>query len=140
MRRAARSHVNSRARRRPSSTSEARCSGSAIEWAIALRWENQWARWIAAALFPYRLIGVALFEATNERIMLFIFPNLFENWWLYCVVAIRHFPGWAPRSLTSSVVILVALLVPKMAQEYLLHSAEAKPWDWTKEHLLRDAI
>jgi hypothetical protein len=27
---------------------------------------------------------------------------------------------------------MAILLVPKMAQEYLLHFAEAQPWDWFK--------
>jgi hypothetical protein len=29
------------------------------------------------------------------------------------------------------------LLVPKMAQEYLLHYAEAEPWDWIKKNVLQ---
>ncbi len=111
-----------------------------IEWFVALRWENPWARWISAVLLPYRIVGVVLFEFTGHRIMLFIFPNLFENWWLYCAIAIGHLPRMAPRSAASAALILLLLLVPKMGQEYLLHFAEAQPWDWTKRHILRGAI
>ena len=69
----------------------------AIEFLVALHWENAWARWPAVLLFPYRLIGVALFELTGQRVVLFIFPNLFENWWLYAVAVTRFAPQWAPR-------------------------------------------
>ena len=52
----------------------------------------------------------------------------------------RFFPDIEPRSWKSTFVPLVLLLIPKMAQEYLLHYAEAQPWDWTKRNILRGAI
>jgi hypothetical protein len=107
----------------------------AIEWIVALRWDNAFARWPAAILFPYRMIGVALFELTDQRIMLFLFPNLFENWWLYVLIVAQFFPRLTPRSLRSTVTPLALLLVPKMAQEYVLHFAEAQPWDWMKRNV-----
>ena len=107
-----------------------------IELVVALRWENPWMRWPAAALFAYRLIGAVLFEVSDTRLFLFLFPNLFENWWLYCVVVMKWFPSIVPHSWKSTLIPLVLLLAPKLAQEYLLHVAEAKPWNWTKEHIL----
>lgn len=107
-----------------------------IEVVVALRWENPWMRWPAAALFVYRLIGTVLFEVSDTRLFLFLFPNLFENWWLYCVVVIKWFPSLVPHSWKSTTIPLVLLLAPKLGQEYLLHLAEAKPWHWTKEHIL----
>lgn len=107
-----------------------------LEAFVAWHWTNPWTRWPALALFAYRLVGTVAFEITEVRALLFIFPNLFENWWLYCVIMARFWPRLTPRSLGSVVVPLVVLLVPKLAQEYLLHVAEAQPWDWTKEHLL----
>lgn len=107
-----------------------------IELIVALGWDNPWAKWPAAVLYGYRAIGVVVFEITHARIALFIFPNLFENWWLYCVVVAMFFPRLAPRSIRSTVLPLLILLVPKMAQEYMLHFAEAQPWKWTKDHIL----
>ena len=111
-----------------------------IEWLVAMRWENPFGKWIAFVLFPYRVIGVALFEVTGERMMLFVFPNLFENWWLYCVITARNFPRFEPRTWRSSLVVLGILLIPKMIQEYILHFAEAQPWDWIKRHTLGSAL
>ncbi len=111
-----------------------------IEFYVALGWTNAWARWPALLLFPYRMIGVVLFEITHDRIMLFIFPNLFENWWLYVAAVTRFWPQLTPSSWRSTLTPLGLLLVPKMAQEYLLHFAEAQPWDWFKREVLRGAI
>lgn len=107
-----------------------------IEIVVALRWENPWMRWPAAALFVYRVIGAVLFELSDTRLFLFLFPNLFENWWLYCVVVMKWFPSAVPHSWKSTLIPLALLLVPKMGQEYLLHVAEATPWNWTKENIL----
>ena len=110
-----------------------------IEFLVATRWDNPWAKWPALLLFPYRLMGAVMFEITHVRVLLFVFPNLFENWWLYCVIVARFAPRYEPRSLVSTAVPLVLLLLPKMGQEYMLHYAEVKPWDWIKREILRGA-
>lgn len=107
-----------------------------LELVVALRWANPWMRIPTVALFLYRLIGALLFEVWGAHILLFIFPNLFENWWLYCVVVMKWFPRALPNSWKSTLIPLIALLVPKMAQEYLLHFAEAHPWAWIKDDVL----
>jgi hypothetical protein len=107
-----------------------------LELIVAFRWESPYARVPAIALYVYRMIGVVVFELTHARVTLFIFPNLFENWWLYVVIVARFFPSLYPKSLKSMLIPMIILLIPKMAQEYLLHYQEAQPWDWTKEHLL----
>ena len=108
----------------------------AIEFSVAWGWTNPWARWPALVMFPYRMLGVLLFEITDRRIFLFVFPNIFENWWIYCLAVARMAPQWTPRSIGTVVVPFLVLLAPKMGQEYLLHYTEAQPWDWTKEHIL----
>jgi hypothetical protein len=104
-----------------------------IEAFVAFRWTNQYERLPALALFGFRIIGVLLFELTERRIVLFLFPNMFENWWLYVVAVRRWKPSWTPHSVRGVAIPMAILLVPKMAQEYLLHFAEAQPWDWFKK-------
>lgn len=106
-----------------------------LELIVALHWKSPYAKWPAVVLFVYRAVGVVLFELTNRRIMLFIFPNLFENWWLYVVIVERFRPKLYPHSVKSVVIPMILLLIPKMAQEYLLHFAEAQPWNVIKEQL-----
>lgn len=107
-----------------------------LELIVAFRWTSPYARIPSVALYVYRMIGVAVFEATHARVTLFIFPNLFENWWLYVVFVARFFPALYPKSLKSTTIPLLILLVPKMGQEYLLHYKEAEPWDWIKSNIL----
>ena len=107
---------------------------------VSLGWENPVRKWICAVLFPYRVFGVVLFELTGHRVMLFIFPNLFENWWLWCAFTKDYLPRWEPTTLRASLVALALLLIPKMVQEYMLHFAEVQPWDWIKREVFRGAI
>lgn len=104
-----------------------------IEAWIAFGWQNQFERLPALGLFGFRIIGVVLFELTQERIVLFLFPNMFENWWLYVVAVRRWKPAWTPHSWRAVGIPMAIMLVPKMAQEYLLHFAEAQPWNWFKK-------
>lgn len=110
-----------------------------LELVVALSWTSRWLRLPAVALFGYRVVGALLFEVTGVRALLIVFPNLFEHWWLYCVVTLKWFPRLIPGSWKGVVVAGIALLIPKLGQEYLLHVMEAEPWDWTKEHLLEPA-
>ncbi len=93
----------------------------AIEAGVAQRWASL-PRWTATGLFGYRLIGVILFEVTDIRVFLFFFPAVFENFFLFYAALLQFFPQYdlTPRRLG---VWLVILLVPKMAQEYVLHYA-----------------
>jgi hypothetical protein len=108
-----------------------------LELVVATRWASSWARVPAILLYIWRGIGVVAFETTHWRPMLLIFPNQFENWWFYCVVTAACFPKIHPHSWRSTWIPMLALLIPKMAQEYMLHYLEAEPWDWTKDHVLR---
>lgn len=107
-----------------------------LEVIVAFGWTSAWARIPAIVLYVYRVIGVVAFEMTDTRVLLFVFPNLFENWWLYVVIVARFFPQLYPKSARSVAIPLFLLLVPKMGQEYLLHYQEAQPWDWMKSHVL----
>jgi hypothetical protein len=107
-----------------------------LELIVALRWVSPYARNPAVCLYVYRLIGVILFEVTHTRVLLLAFPNLFENWWLYVVIVERFFPSVYPKTWRSVSTPLAILLIPKMGQEYLLHYAEAEPWDWIKRNII----
>jgi hypothetical protein len=65
---------------------------------VALRWQPI-ARNIAVALYVFRLAGVIIFEATDERGVLLAFPNLFEYWFIF-VAALKTF-GWEEPEATA---------------------------------------
>lgn len=103
---------------------------------MATKWDMRIPRLIALSLFGWRVLGVALFELTSWRPILFIFPNLFENWFLFCLVVWKWFPKVDISRWRPALAWLAVLLVPKMIQEYILHVAQAQPWDWIKTNLL----
>lgn len=102
----------------------------ALEVIVARRWIESVPRRTAYALFGWRLLGVVLFEITASRPLLVVFPNLFENFFLYVLVVRRWFPRLMPRTLLQTVVVCAVLLVPKLIQEWVLHWEELHPWQW----------
>jgi hypothetical protein len=86
---------------------------------VALRWEGVERR-VAVALYMYRLAGSILFLATDDRTILFLFPNVFEFWFIF-VAAIHHLPRplrWTPARVAAVLGVLTAL---KLVQEWALH-------------------
>jgi hypothetical protein len=89
---------------------------------VALRWQGP-DRWVSVALFVFRMVGFVAFEATGERSLLLLFPNVFEPWFLL-VAALHH--RWDPVPWTPArlIVALGGLLVVKELQEWALHQAQ----------------
>lgn len=104
----------------------------ALEAWVAWHWVERIPRLVAVALFAWRIVGVILFEITGLRWMFFVFPNLFEHWYLFVLIVWKWFPGVDLRSWKTVIFWLVILYIPKLGQEYLLHIADAQPWDWIK--------
>jgi hypothetical protein len=103
---------------------------------VSLRWTERIPRLVSIGLFAYRLTGVVLFEIFGARWLLFLFPNLFENWFLFVAGRDRFMPSYLLDSIRRVVTWLAILYIPKFGQEYLLHVAEAQPWGWFKENIL----
>lgn len=103
---------------------------------VSLRWSNKLAKRTSVLLYMYRLTGVVLFEITGVRVLLLIFPNLFENFVIFYLVVQRYFPKFNLQTYSRLAVVLVLLLIPKMPQEYMLHYAEFGPWNWFHTEVL----
>ncbi|HEX2754023.1 MAG TPA: hypothetical protein VHM48_01095 [Candidatus Limnocylindrales bacterium] len=88
---------------------------------VALRWSGV-ERSIAVGLYVFRLVGFVAFELSGERVLLLVFPNVFEPWFL-TVAAVHHWrPGfaWRPATVVAGLATLTAL---KEVQEWALHGA-----------------
>jgi hypothetical protein len=107
----------------------------ALAAVMAWRWPEVRLRNVVLALFAWRLIGVILFEVTAGRDLLVVFPNLFENVYLYVVIVRRYAPRFLPRTWPQIALLLVLLWIPKLAQEWVLHSEQLHPWQWLRETL-----
>lgn len=96
----------------------------AIAYASTLRnWPRGLAFVTARFLWYYRLVGVAAYELTGTRALLFIFPNTFEYFFLaYELVRLR----WDPQRLSGRQVLALAAglwVFVKLPQEWWIHVA-----------------
>jgi hypothetical protein len=98
-------------------------------------WTNQGAFRMSQFLYYYRMLGVVLFELTQTRAVLFIFPNTFEYFFLF-VEAVRL--GWDTKHMGRWTVILSAAAIwvfIKLPQEWWIHIAQLDMTDFIKESL-----
>ena len=76
---------------------------------------------IAVALYLFRLVGFVAFETgVAPREALFLFPNLFEFWFIAVAFTMRFRAAyvWTPAPAAS---VLAVLLAGKLGQEWALH-------------------
>ena len=98
-------------------------------------WTNQSAFRMSQFLYYYRMIGVVGFELTQNRAILFIFPNTFEYFFLF-VELVRL--GWNTSRMGKWTVILSAAgiwIFIKLPQEWWIHIAQLDMTDFIKETL-----
>lgn len=110
---------------------------------VAVRDFPHTARIVAVALYAFRLAGFVGFEAgVLPRDALFLFPNVFEFWFLAVAFTLRYRPrfAWTPG---RSALALALLGAAKLAQEWALHVARLfdgvtflEVVDWVRRTLL----
>ena len=110
----------------------------AIAYITTLRnWSNLFALRVSRVLFYWRLVGVALFELTQLRWLLLVFPNTFEYFFIfYEAYRLR----WNPEQMSKKLVIGAAALiwvVIKLPQEYWIHIGQIDTTDWIKTGLFK---
>jgi hypothetical protein len=90
-----------------------------LQATVAQRWRSP-ARWTANGLLVYRMLGTLLYEVSGVRVLLFVFPNIFTFFFIWCAGAMALNPGYelTPRRTAASVAVV---FVPTMFLEYALH-------------------
>lgn len=96
----------------------------AIEFLISLTWKEKIVRYTSVVLFLYRVIGVMLFELTNNQYLLFVFPNIFESFYLFYLLYKMYTTAVFSYRNAYIVFSLLLLAISKYAFEYLLHVAQ----------------
>lgn len=96
-----------------------------IAFFTSLFWLDKKARTTSIFLFLFRVVGVGLFALTSNQLFLFLFPNIFENFFLFYLLY-KFVTKNDLLFLTKErgVILLTAIAVPKIFQEYLLHFAD----------------
>jgi hypothetical protein len=97
-------------------------------------WSSRPAFRVAQFLFYYRLVGVALFERTDDRLMLLLFPNTFEFFFIaYEIARLRY----EPSRFSARFWVLVAAglwIFVKLPQEYWIHIAKLDFTDTVRDY------
>jgi hypothetical protein len=107
----------------------------AIAYLATMRnWTSDAAFRISQFLFYYRLLGVMLFELLDSRLMLLIFPNTFEYFFIaYEVIRLR----FDPSRVSARFWLLTAAglwVFVKLPQEYWIHIAQRDMTDTIAEN------
>ena len=97
-------------------------------------WTSNSAFRIAQFLFYYRLVGVVLFELTDTRLMLLLFPNTFEFFFIaYELVRLRFEPSrFSARAWVLTGAGLWVFV--KLPQEYWIHVAKLDFTDTVRDY------
>jgi hypothetical protein len=95
-------------------------------------WKNLFAFQVSRFLFYWRLVGVALFELTQLRPLLLIFPNTFEFFFIfYEAYRLRWDPKWMSKKLVIGAAAFIWIVI-KLPQEYWIHIGQIDTTDWIK--------
>ncbi|WP_235735089.1 hypothetical protein [Nocardioides alcanivorans] len=107
----------------------------AIAYIATLRnWTSMWAFRVGWFLYFYRLAGVVLFEVTQLRPLLLIFPNAFEYFFI-AYEAIRTRWRVVGRSYRFWVALAAIIWIfVKLPQEYWIHVAKMDMSDTLRDH------
>lgn len=96
----------------------------------SLSWADRLAAKVSLSLVAYRVIGVLLFFVTGREYLLFFFPNLFLDFYLFYAVYVRL--TGSNQLITSKLSLITiggAILLPKLLSEYTLHVSRVAPID-----------
>lgn len=98
--------------------------------AYAYKINDKYIRRVAMGLFAWRMVGVAVLEITQDRTLLPLFPNVFENFIIFYLLYKLIEPDIAmPRSKLVTFIVVIGLAIPKVLQEQYLHVTETRPTD-----------
>jgi len=101
---------------------------------VLRNWTNLPAVLMAVFLFHYRLIGALLFELTQERWLLFIFPNTFEYFFLFLSAI---YLLWDQQRVSRKFVVWSTVfiwVVIKLPQEWWIHIAQLDFTEFMADH------
>lgn len=88
---------------------------------VSFKWKENLARKTSIILFYYRILGSIGFLFTGERILLVLFPNIFENFFLFYLIVKKVYPSFRIKGFTMLILILLVVSIPKIIQEYFTH-------------------
>lgn len=103
--------------------------------ATRMYWTSPLARKIALVLFVWRALGVIVHLFWPHDVVYVLAPNIFEFFFIVWTVIEMWWPGFKLAG-TNLYILLVAVTVPKIIQEYLMHFRYVdQTWNFFRTHL-----
>ncbi len=87
---------------------------------ISRGWKDVLARQTAGLLFYLRALAVLAFELSGLRFLFILGPNIFENFFIFRLLAVKLRPRFA-LTYKNLFFFFLFLGIPKIIQEYLMH-------------------
>lgn len=99
-----------------------------IAFYTSLSWKEKLAKKLSVFFFSLRAVGVVVLLFIHARELLVLFPNIFENFFLFYLL-FKKFTNNAKlfTSLPISAVIIASIVIPKLIAEYYLHVLLSPP-------------
>lgn len=104
---------------------------------IAVRkfWTEPLARKTAHWLYGWRLAGVVAYFLWPHRVVFVLAPSVFENFYLAWSAIRKWWPSFVLNARRLAI-ILLAVGIPKVIQEYLMHYRYVdQTWNFFRDHL-----
>jgi hypothetical protein len=105
-----------------------------FEFLVITRWKEKYAKRIGIALFLWRFVGYILVQITGNRNFFFYCPNIFEFFYLACLIIKRRFPKFRFDSKKNLILILLVVGIPNIIKEYYMHFLEFGTWVYFRDH------
>ena len=99
----------------------------AIAAYTCISWKEVFAKRVAIFSFYYRFVGVFLEIILNNRGLLFLFPNFFENFFIFYLIYKKFRKEDLFTNKKVAAIVILAILLPKLLQEYSMHLVQAPP-------------
>ena len=106
-----------------------------FEFLLVLKWKDKIARNTAAGLFIWRAIGFLAFIIFGYREAFFFAPNIFEFFFLACLIIWKYNSNFK-FTWKSTTIVLLIVGIPNIIKEYIMHfKYPGQTWSFFKENL-----
>lgn len=99
-----------------------------IEFYVLRKWKNVLVKRTAQILFVIRSLGIGLYLYGGPENFLVFFPNIFEVFFLFYLTTSLILRGEPKMSWGWVLITLLFLGIPKLVQEYFMHTATLTGW------------
>lgn len=93
------------------------------------RWKDKIAKKIALFFYSLRTSGVLLYFLFHIKPLLFFFPNIFENFFIWYLI-FTHVSGGHTISKSRAIwgIVIACIAIPKIIHEYVMHIKNVQLW------------